>query len=226
MPIQIQFSGLAGSDSLIYGNQYFNSYNEPYSVSAFKFYIHGIELFNSFTGIRSPFDQDAYHLIDIADPATNLIQGIASDNTYNGLSLIIGVDSILNVSGAQSGALDPLNGMFWTWNSGYIMAKLEGNTPLANTPNNAFQYHIGGFSGDNNVVKRVEIFFPNNEFFKPAFFNEATIVISADVHEWFSGQSEIRLSQDPVCMTPGSLAKLIAENYYEMFTISTVIDRP
>ena len=48
---------------------------------------------------------------------------------YNSLSFLLGVDSMHNVSGAQTGALDPANDMFWTWNSGYVMAKMEGASP-------------------------------------------------------------------------------------------------
>ncbi|WP_316930094.1 MbnP family protein, partial [Hymenobacter sp. IS2118] len=34
---------------------------------------------------------------------------------YQSVSFTVGVDSARNVAGAQTGALDPNNGMFWTW---------------------------------------------------------------------------------------------------------------
>ena len=37
----------------------------------------------------------------------------------------LGVDSLRNVTGVQTGALDPAMDMYWTWNTGYVMAKLE-----------------------------------------------------------------------------------------------------
>jgi len=50
--------------------------------------------------------------------------------------------------------------MFWTWNSGYIMAKLEGTSPVSSQPNNKFEYHIGGFREPVNVVSKVRVAFP------------------------------------------------------------------
>jgi hypothetical protein len=34
------------------------------------------------------------------------------------IKFLLGVDSLKNVSGIQTGALDPAKGMFWTWNTG------------------------------------------------------------------------------------------------------------
>jgi hypothetical protein len=220
-PVEIRFKGMSGSDSLEPGKTYVNLFNEEFQVSAFKFYIHSIELRNSSTNARSVLSEK-YHLIDLTDPSSVVINGTASAKSYNRISFVIGVDSALNVSGAQTGALDPLKGMFWTWNSGYIMAKLEGNSPEANTANNAFEYHIGGFRTGQNVVKKIETAFPNNGELELTEEKNASIVISADVQSWFSGAHDIRISQNPVCMTPGTLAVQIAENYYNMFSVSSI----
>ncbi|MFN4989972.1 MAG: MbnP family protein, partial [Ignavibacteria bacterium] len=40
-------------------------------------------------------------------------------------SLCFGLDSIDNVNTSFEGALDPIHGMFWTWNSGYVNCKIE-----------------------------------------------------------------------------------------------------
>ena len=42
--------------------------------------------------------------------------------------------------------LDPMNGMYWTWQSGYINVKLEGKSNRCQTRNHIFQYHIGGYT--------------------------------------------------------------------------------
>jgi hypothetical protein len=60
--------------------------------------------------------------------------------TYTGMYLTMGVDSARNVSGAQEGALDPANGMFWSWTSGYIMIKAEGLSPQG--AGGSFTYHL------------------------------------------------------------------------------------
>ena len=66
---------------------------------------------------------------------------------------MIGVDSARNTSGAQLGALDPANSMFWSWNSGYIFVRMEGNSPQSTQPYNKLQFHIGGFKGATNCIK-------------------------------------------------------------------------
>ena len=61
---------------------------------------------------------------------------------YKSIKFMIGVDSTRNVSGSQTGALDPANGMFWTWNSGYIFLKMEGTSPVIPNTGHNFTFHI------------------------------------------------------------------------------------
>ena len=55
---------------------------------------------------------------------------------YNQITFTIGVDSLrstMDVS-KRPGVLDPAqghDGMYWTWNSGYIFFKMEGISPAA-----------------------------------------------------------------------------------------------
>ncbi|GAB4402075.1 MAG: hypothetical protein OHK0053_25660 [Microscillaceae bacterium] len=56
----------------------------------------------------------------------------------------IGVDSSHNHRGSQTGALDPLNGMFWTWSQGYIFIRIEGYFIHPGGTKGGFIYHIGG----------------------------------------------------------------------------------
>lgn len=94
---------------------------------------------------------ESYFLIDLSLTKGNefLIDKVPS-GSYKAIRYTLGVDSTRNVSGAQSGALAASNGMFWSWNSGYIMIKAEGSSPQSGTGD--FAFHLGGFSGDNNIV--------------------------------------------------------------------------
>jgi hypothetical protein len=65
------------------------------------------------------------------------------------MSYIIGVDAPRNTAGAQTGALDPGNDMFWNWNQGYIYVKLEGTSPQS--PTTGLVYHVGGVSNIRTV---------------------------------------------------------------------------
>jgi len=44
--------------------------------------------------------------------------------------------------------------MFWTWNSGYIFFKLEGNSPVSTQPNGKIEYHIGGFQSPTSAIRK------------------------------------------------------------------------
>ena len=52
---------------------------------------------------------------------------------------------MVNVSGALGGDLDPSNGMYWAWQSGYINFKIEGKYKSLNGKEKPFQYHLGGY---------------------------------------------------------------------------------
>ncbi len=60
------------------------------------------------------------------------------------VSFLLGTSADLNSSGAHSGDLDPMQGMYWAWHSGYINFKLEG-VYSKNGNYQEFRYHIGGF---------------------------------------------------------------------------------
>ncbi|MEO5995248.1 MAG: MbnP family protein [Chitinophagaceae bacterium] len=154
-------------------------------------------------------------------PSTSLALK-AGPNKYDHISFIIGVDSARNFSGAQTGALDPANGMFWTWNSGYIMAKLEGSSPISTQPDNRIEYHIGGFKDPDNVLQKVVLPFPETASIDFSPNSTATVTITANVNAWFNNPNELHIAQTPVCMTPGDLSKKIAENYSKMFTITHI----
>ncbi len=104
---------------------YTNPFNEKYAITKLRYYVTNIEL----QGNNVLYKEDnSYHLVDESDSASQIIHLSIPEGKYLSLSLLLGVDSLHNVSGAQTDALDPANDMFWTWNSGYVMAKMEGNS--------------------------------------------------------------------------------------------------
>lgn len=223
--LTIKFKAVADAQPLELGNTYTNAWGEQYTVSAFKFYITQIKLINTDSGTSYNVNKDEYFLVNFADSASVALNLKAVPATYNRISFLLGVDSIRNVSGAQTGALDPGKGMFWTWNSGYIMAKLEGSSPVSNQPNNRFEYHIGGFSGQNNVLKQLSLSFPLAQEVTLQQGKSSEMIISANANAWFEGPNDIEISVSPVCMTPGALAKQIADNYAGMFTVTGIVNQ-
>lgn len=84
-----------------------------------------------------------------ADTSAHLIQSldtiIFTDRSFHeadSISFLLGVDSLHNVGGVFGGELDPTNGMYWAWQSGFINVKLEGN--LINS-DERMELHLGGY---------------------------------------------------------------------------------
>ncbi len=198
-----------------FGKTYSNDKGEPYSIERFRFYVCRIRL----SGMPN---KDEYFLIDFADSSSTGIALSAPAGRYGSLEFLLGVDSIRHCSGAQSGALDPAKGMFWTWNSGYVTAKLEGSSPLSAAPGHAITYHIGGYKGENKATREIHLPFP-----QPLEINEgktATLIIRADVNAWFANPHPISIKTTPACTTPGALAKAFADNFANMFTVQQAIN--
>lgn len=224
----IHFKPVVQYDSLdlVFGDPYTNAFGQTFRVQTFKFYIHGIQLINVDSGKIFQVPLDRYWLVDCADSALSRIQTAVLPYPYNRIAFTIGVDSARNVSGAQTGALDPALGMFWTWNTGYVMAKLEGTSPSSAQPGNRFEYHIGGFKEPDNVIKQVTLLFPfaQNIDLQPGKTTELTI--AADVYDWFYNPHDIRFNVVPFIHSPGPLAKQVSENYSKMFTVIDIVNEP
>ncbi len=223
--LTIKFRAAADAQPLEFGNTYTNAWGEQYTPTAFKFYIAQLRLINTDSGTSYNVNQDQYFLVNFDDSGSVELKLKAIPSTYNQIGFLLGVDSIRNVSGAQSGALDPAKGMFWTWNSGYIMAKLEGNSPLSNQTNNKFEYHIGGFSGTDNVLKQLTLSFPLGQDVTLQSGKSSEMIITANANTWFAGPNSLQIGVTPVCTTPGPLAKQIADNYAGMFTITGIVNQ-
>ncbi|MFN4122118.1 MAG: MbnP family protein [Flavobacteriales bacterium] len=119
------------------------------TFTTLRYYISNIKLKKTDgTWYNEP---ESYYLVDAATEAgrTLEIKDIPAGD-YTELRYTVGVDSTRNVSGAQTGALSPSNGMFWSWNTGYIMIKAEGTSPQSQ--NGTFSFHLGGFRSENNIV--------------------------------------------------------------------------
>jgi hypothetical protein len=200
---------------------YTNPFGETYTVSKFKYYISHVSLIK---GKDVFFEPESYRLVDESKPDALHFSFALDAGYYNSLNFMLGVDSLHNVSGAQSGALDPLNDMFWTWNNGYIMAKLEGHSPQSKIVNNKLEFHIGGFIGENKVLKNITLHFPPGKILNIQPGKSSEIIIEADIDAWWQQPNDIKIAEHAVCSTAGALAKKIADNYAKMFRIKDVVN--
>jgi hypothetical protein len=217
-PVTISITHHAAGDLLELGKMIANSNGEPVTITTFAYYLSNFALVKSDDKIVPLAPQ--YFLINEKDPASKNISFFAPQGTYKAIQLMIGVDSARNVSGIQTGALDPVNGMFWSWNTGYIFAKLEGKSVVSTAPLQNVTYHIGGFKKQESAIQTIVLGFPELLVVKKA--RNPVIDMTAEVDKWFSGKHLISISNEAFCMNPGDLARKISENYASMFTITSV----
>ena len=120
--------------------------NKTDSITKFKFYISQIKLIGN---KKQPFRPEQEHfLIDFHHDSTtsHLIRFDSLDpKSIQKIEFTLGVDTKTSAGGIGEGVLDPVNGMYWTWQSGYINFKMEGVSDKSPARKNRFQLHLGGF---------------------------------------------------------------------------------
>lgn len=216
--LSLRFNNLMNGDSLRYNTPYANRSGEDFIVTRFKYYISNIALVDT-AGAPHKIP-DTYFLVDQGDPSSLQLNMKADEGRYRALQFLVGVDSLRNVSGAQTGALDPTRDMFWTWSTGYIMAKLEGTSSLSTAPDNRIEYHIGGFKGPNSALRTVTLPFGQNH---PVEGGRTLMIrIGAELLDWFDGRNDLTIAGQPVIMSPGVAAGQFADNYASMFFIQSL----
>lgn len=219
--LRLIFQPSANGEPLTFNKDYINLLGEDYKVTAFKFYISNISLLQE-TSDPVARKQDGFFLVDATNTSSQVIEVQLNAVPFNRLMFQIGIDSIWNVSGAQTGALDPMNGMFWTWNSGYIMAKLEGSSSLARGLNNTYTYHIGGFREGEKTQRNVILPLPNQQEWILERTNVTEMVIDVNIDKWFKSTHDLPISSISENMSPGPLSVKYADNYANMFTLNSV----
>lgn len=138
---------LVGNQEAVYDTTYLKD-GRQFKLSDYRYYISNIVLIKS--------DDSEYPLtgkVILANPSQNEYElGDVPVGEYKGFRFMLGLDSATNhMDPTTYGASDPLaiqtNPIHWSWNSGYIFFKIEGDvdTTLAanGTPDYEFFYHIG-----------------------------------------------------------------------------------
>jgi hypothetical protein len=218
--LTITFKNTAGSADLNLNTQtYINANSDSFTVSKFKYYISNIVLIN---GDGSFFaEKESYHLIDnsLSNTYTLVIDSLPLGK-YTGVNFLLGVDSARNTSGAQVGALDPANGMFWSWNQGYIFLMMEGNSPSSTAFDHLLTFHLGGFTPPYNCIRSVSPTFGSNELIISEG-KTSKLNLKTDLLKMFEGRSNIKFAQTNIGMG-GAVAYGLADNCVGMFKVSSI----
>lgn len=121
-------------------------------VDLLKCYVGNIELLDINRQVIGK-DSAAYRLLDFSNRSSMNFSIPINNQKASYIRLTLGVDSVTNAAGVHCCALDPANGMYWSWQSGYIQFKLEGKDKSGQ----ALNLHLGGFSNANMSSITTEI---------------------------------------------------------------------
>lgn len=233
--VSIQFENRVGDQKLVLGTPaYKNAAGEPFGITALNYFVSNIALKNDDGTVQKFSNQ--YFLVRQTDANSQIItlKDVPSGN-YTEMSFTIGVDSTKSVSpvGERVGALDVTSygddGMYWSWNSGYIFLKIEGTStavPKTTNANQAFAMHVGGYGGGwNGAAKTVN----NLRTVTLPITTKATVRgnIAPEIHlfvdalQIFNGPTKISLATTNSVHMPAA-ATPIADNYKTMFQVDHV----
>jgi len=206
----VQFKWMFNNQVFNQDSSYENRSGEKVQIHRFMFYTSKWKLITA-TNDTIPLSNNHF-LINLSEESSTKLPFTILSNAKK-LIFDIGVDSILNTTGIQTGVLDPAIGMFWTWRTGYIMAKMHGISPQANTAGNRFSYEVGGFQSPYNAVRTIVLALPTiQEKNKP-------VNIQTNLGQWFDGKHTISIATNPNCHNAGKLSMQLADNYGTMFSI-------
>ncbi len=147
-----------GSEPLLMGTTYTDPLDRPIFVEDFRCYLTGIYAINE--NDEALFISSVEHL----DFSENLsIKKTLPTGRYKGLRFGVGVDAVRNTGqdpsqypNAHPLSVSTSQGMFWTWNSGYIFVKFEGKTAFNGDASNMldpYAFHVG----TDNFYREIEL---------------------------------------------------------------------
>ena len=179
------------------------SSNEILNVTKLKFYVSHLSFYKDEQLVWQ--DNELAHLMD-AENEMNIKFTLKQNIEFNKIKFGLGIDSITNVSGALDGDLDPLKGMYWTWQSGYVNFKMEGTSTAIRSESQRFEYHLGGYSAENNTYNTIDLTVGNSE----------AINIAIDFHKFLS---DFNVVTHLNVMSPGKVAVDLSKLLASCFSI-------
>lgn len=186
--------------------KYITKNKDTVTIKKMKFYISNIIL--EMEDGSTYKEKSSVHLVD-AENLNSLEFKLKNvpDLKINKASFDIGIDSLNNVSEKFEGDLDPTNGMYWAWNTGYIDMKLEGKSSSCTNAKKEFQFHIGGYLPKQNAIQKIEFNLDGKQ----------NINIEVELSNWLDA---ISLKEMNSIMIPGEKAINMASLYKNMFKIN------
>jgi hypothetical protein len=203
--------------------KYNNPFGEEFEINLLRFYAGKISLVDA-DGTKKTQPDKSYHLVDISDSSSTLFETRVQPGKYRELLFQLGVDSMDQNQGAQTGVLDPKKGMFWTWNSGYLSFKIEGSSAVSNQPAHMIAYHIGGYRSPYSTVSKIKLI--PKTMFQTSIKKVLLVEIPLELDYFFDGRFALHIKEIPDCTTPGEMAGKISQNFTGVFTGMIITENP
>ncbi len=105
MLVKIIFvNNIRGSELILSDSTYTNSFAEKYTITKLRYYVTNVSLQNGHANVK---EKKSYHLIDESKTSSQVINFSVPVGNYNLIQFLLDVDSLHNMSGAQTDDLDP-----------------------------------------------------------------------------------------------------------------------
>jgi hypothetical protein len=212
--LTIEFENIANGESLTFDKEYTNAAGEKMKFSRFDYYISNIVLWKTDgTSYTVPRDSSYFLIKDNGTINSEITLNNIPFGDYNKFSFVIGVDSLKNTepASARVGDLNTGNGMYWSWNSGYIFLKTEGTVQ----DSIAFKHHIGLQKNVKNLT------FTSNTSAKVSGSVRPTMHFEVDLEKMYNGTEKIdAVANRTIMVTP--FASNVATNFPGMFILHHV----
>ncbi len=134
---------------------YLTENKDSISFSTLKMYFSDFRFREKLSGGITEIDTLIFY--DLADSSTHVFFKSLEISNYDEVSFTLGLDSSKNVSGELENAYDPLLGMYWAWNTGYINLKIMGESSAVPTNSHEFEFHLGGYRSPFATAQTIQI---------------------------------------------------------------------
>ena len=134
---------------------YLTQNNDSISFSSLKIYFSDFRFKDKISGRITSIDTLIFY--DLADSSTHTLFNEISLINFESVGFTLGLDSSKNVSGELENAYDPLLGMYWAWNTGYINLKIMGESSAVPTNSHEFEFHLGGYRSPFATAQTIQI---------------------------------------------------------------------
>jgi len=210
--------GMSGTNFALNTNLVHPMNGDTMNFTRYKYYISNLKLKKSDGSVWE--QPESYFLVDLSNASTNSISLTnVPVGDYTEITYTLGVDSARNVSGAQSGALATTNGMFWNWNTGYIMIRADGTSPQSTS--GSFSFHIGGFSGQYNAVASKTATFGTNQL---TVSGDKTSEIHFNVNTAMTWCNSGSCAAVNSVMMPSALSLQMATDFHNGFVFDKIVE--